>query len=1107
MSKLPWTPWHKVVKLREDLRSGELSLSMFAADLDDVAMQRGRRPSYEKPEEFFALTYPTYNLRQLAKDVVLRLAGRNDKAVRQLELTYGGGKTHALMTLFHLTNDPERLPDVPTVREFVSDFGITPPRARIAALTFDQLDPDKGMEVRAPDGSVARFRYPWSVLAFQLGGKGGLGLLSTNTKQEREEPPFTNVLEDLLRLPASSGLATLVLIDEVLMWVRTKVGAEPVWRHRVQDFFQSLTQAATKVDTCALVASLLASDPNKSDALGKEIIHELYAIFRREREEGVLPVEKGDVAELLRRRFFTPKSIVDSQSFRPHVVAALKGIADLDEQTKKDGKNAEERYLDSYPFHPDLTEVFYTKWTNLEGFQRTRGVLRTFASALREAERWDQSPLVAANIFLGAPGEPKGISEAARELTTVAETEEYEGKRQDWSGILQGELQKAWEIHYDFPALRYREIEQAVFATFLHSQPIGHKALTRELLTLLGATRPDRIELEKALRRWADVSWFLDEAAAGDARPAAGAARPLPAAWRLGSKPNLRQMHDDARTRVGPELVEARLLDEIGKTKSLTSGASAAGARVHTLPDKPNDIEDDGELHFAVLHPKAASEAGKPSPEARRFLEETTSPDRPRVFRNAVVLAAPSRDGLEVARDRVRDYLAWEDVRSQLREQLKGQEIDPIREQTLATKIDGARKAIPEAIRQAYCIVVTVSEKNEPQAFRIAGSDEPLFTTIKADSRARIQETAISADALLPDGPYALWREGEAARRVSDLVGAFAQFSHLPKMLHRRAILETLVGGCSDGLFVLRLTRPDRTVRTFWRQRVDEPVLKEPSLEVVLSEGAVLSELEPRLVLPGELPGLWSGNEIAAEAVHAYFAGRKTIKVEREGYSEAVVIPAAPHTVVDAAVGEAVRSGLLWLTNGPASILGEDIPAGILAPSAILQAPPAAIPAPDLLPSKLPGTWKDGSATALAIAVSLSQAAGKTLPWATVRSAIQGAVQARFVEVKAGEWPCEFAAAAQVRLALPSSAPPAAPTGGPASAGDFSCRSELSSHQLQDLAEEMGALKKAAAGLELEMHLEIRIAGTKVPSAEEIKAINEVLARVNKNLKLKEPGA
>ena len=99
------TPWHEVVQLRDDLRTGELSLSLFAADLYDVAMGTAR-PVYRDPSHFFALTYPTFNLRELAKDVVLRLAGKNDKAIRQLELTYGGGKTHTLITLYHLTHNP-----------------------------------------------------------------------------------------------------------------------------------------------------------------------------------------------------------------------------------------------------------------------------------------------------------------------------------------------------------------------------------------------------------------------------------------------------------------------------------------------------------------------------------------------------------------------------------------------------------------------------------------------------------------------------------------------------------------------------------------------------------------------------------------------------------------------------------------------------------------------------------------------------------------------------------------------------------------------------------------------------------------------------------------
>src|SRR3989304_320158 len=146
-------PWHQVIALRSDIRSGELSQKEFAADLYDVMMDKNRSV-YHDPKEFFALTYPTTRLRELARDVVLRLAGRSEKAVRQLELTYGGGKTHALITLYHLTRDPARLPAPPAVQEFVQHIGFTPPQVRIAVLAFDKLDVEKGMEVRAPTGEV-----------------------------------------------------------------------------------------------------------------------------------------------------------------------------------------------------------------------------------------------------------------------------------------------------------------------------------------------------------------------------------------------------------------------------------------------------------------------------------------------------------------------------------------------------------------------------------------------------------------------------------------------------------------------------------------------------------------------------------------------------------------------------------------------------------------------------------------------------------------------------------------------------------------------------------------------------------------------------------------
>ena len=482
-------PWHHFAHLKDELRTGELTLAEFAADLHEVALARGKRPVYEDPAQFFALTYPTHALRELVKDVAVRLAGKSDKAVRQLELTYGGGKTHTLIALYHLFRDPANLPNVPAVREFREHVGMALPEAFIATLCFDKIDVEKGIEdVRGLGGEVRTLRHPWSVLAFQLAGADGLRAIhGEGGDEERETPPAEPLLTKLLEIPARQGLATLILVDEVLMYAREKAGMAPVWRERLVDFFQYLTQAVVKVDSAAIVASLLATDPAKQQGeLGRRLTDDLFSVFRRQREEGVQPVRKQDVAEILRRRFFTGEGLRDADTYRSHVIGLVRGLAKLDETTAKDRAQAEARFLESFPFHPDLTDVFYSRWTQLEGFQRTRGILRTLATALREAEQWDSCPLIGPAALLAASGEA-AASDAVKELSNVADSGSS-GRTTDWARLLEGELAKARQIQDEFPALRdSREPEQAVISVFLHSQPVGGKANTPELLRMAGS--------------------------------------------------------------------------------------------------------------------------------------------------------------------------------------------------------------------------------------------------------------------------------------------------------------------------------------------------------------------------------------------------------------------------------------------------------------------------------------------------------------------------------------------------------------------------------------------------------------------------------------------
>jgi hypothetical protein len=157
MTILPWTPWRKAVQLRPDLLTGELTLSMFAADLHAVMTQRQDTVAavYSDPAAFFGQTYPTYTMREVAWKIAQRLRGASDAAVRQLSLTYGGGKSHFLITLYYLFNVQTQLPDLPAVDEFRSRIGAPLPRGARRRHPLRQPRPGAGHGCARPRGQRA----------------------------------------------------------------------------------------------------------------------------------------------------------------------------------------------------------------------------------------------------------------------------------------------------------------------------------------------------------------------------------------------------------------------------------------------------------------------------------------------------------------------------------------------------------------------------------------------------------------------------------------------------------------------------------------------------------------------------------------------------------------------------------------------------------------------------------------------------------------------------------------------------------------------------------------------------------------------------------------
>jgi hypothetical protein len=197
-----------------------------------------------------------------------------------------------------------------------------------------------------------------------------------------------------------------------------------------------------------------------------------------------------------------------------------------------------------------------------------------------------------------------------------------------------------------------------------------------------------------------------------------------------------------------------------------------------------------------------------------------------------------------------------------------------------------------------------------------------------------------------------------------------------------------------------------------------------------------------------------------------------------------------------------VKEGTLWLVSGPASVMSEDIPAGVLTDDALLLPPPAPIPVTDLLPEKLPEAWEDNVTIALALATALSRRAGRTLPWIVVRNAIESAMHTRLLEATAdsASWPCDLAGAGKVKLRVPSDATPPPE---PKPEGLLVAEAELKPNEIQDLADVVGEITKLAAGNQLKFKLRIELGGETKPPDDLARKINRVLEKVADSLQLK----
>ena len=177
-------PWYKVVTPREDLREGKpLDASEFAVHLDQVRQGRANE-DYQNPARFFERTFLTKNLRQVAGEVVRRLSGENTEtsAVFNMATQFGGGKTHALTLLYHLTSNGLKAENWPGVSTILRQAGVQHvPQAAIGVFVGTEFDSIQG---RGGDDGTPHRKTPWGEIAFQISGEEGFNVVAEHEKQQ-----------------------------------------------------------------------------------------------------------------------------------------------------------------------------------------------------------------------------------------------------------------------------------------------------------------------------------------------------------------------------------------------------------------------------------------------------------------------------------------------------------------------------------------------------------------------------------------------------------------------------------------------------------------------------------------------------------------------------------------------------------------------------------------------------------------------------------------------------------------------------------------------------------------------------------------------------------
>ena len=753
-------PWRELVAPHPDVATGRYRQAEFAADLHQV--WRGEAaPEYGDPGAFFQRTFLTAGLRALLCNAERRWRREGGDPVVELRTRFGGGKTHAMIALFHVAagQPPEPSADADTNAA---------PAATTAVLAGQMLPP--GRVTAKPDGT--RVHTLWGELAWQLGGAEGYRLVA-DADRSRTSPGAA--LVDLLRRHAPC----LILVDEWVAYARQLYGVDglPAGSFDAQfTFAQALAEATRAVDGALLVVSVPASDAEAGGEGGRASLQRLRRVIGR-LESSWRPASAEEGFEIVRRRLFEALP-ADHAAYRDDVVEAFarlyrghqaefpRGCSEADYQR---------RLTAAYPIHPELFDRLHGDWFMLDGFQGTRGVLRLMAAVVHELwERNDASLLVMpATIPIDAPAVSLELTRYLDDGWTPVVARDVDGP-----DALPPRLDR------DNPSLgRYaatRRVARTIYLGSAAAWPAAAPGLDVRSVKL-GCVQPGEspATFGDALRRLTDEathlyvdgqrSWYS----------------PRPSVTRLA--------HDRAASHVSEDEVD----EEIRRRLVLAERQHGDFAAVHAAPQGPGDVPDDPEVRLVVLgpeYPHAGRSADSPArAAAQRLLDKRATGDR--LHRNMLVFLAADRSRLQELRHAVRQQLAWASIEAE-KETL---DLDNLQRRQAETRRDQLDAAVGQRIGETYAWVLTPGQAvDEPTVTwaetRVDGAG-PLAVraAVKLDGEEGLI-TGYSGVRLRMDlDRVPLWRGDHVL--VTQLWSDYARYLYLPRLRDATVLLDAVRDG------------------------------------------------------------------------------------------------------------------------------------------------------------------------------------------------------------------------------------------------------------------------------------------------------------------------